>query len=133
MPKLRLTCSHPKSIDTSFPYSRRYVSTQETYAGSRSANFAGLILRGFPAFLYMREARELLADHHWLYSFCSTSFFCPAGQLESNRKIVNRVVATYPELALAVNLRGSVGVHALVAQNGNVRSVQVRGGHPLLA
>ncbi len=49
------------------------------------------------------------------------------------RKIVTKVGAEYPSIARTMNIRGSVRVEVLVAPNGAVRSVEVRGGHPLLA
>ena len=52
---------------------------------------------------------------------------------ESDRKVVKRVIPSYPELARTMNLKGSVRADALVAPNGTVTSVQVRGGHPVLA
>jgi len=52
---------------------------------------------------------------------------------ETIRKVVNRVVPQYPELARTMNLRGTVRVEALVLPNGSVKSVEVRGGHPILA
>jgi protein TonB len=52
---------------------------------------------------------------------------------ESNRKVVTKVLPIYPELARTMNLKGSVRVDALVAPNGTVRSIQVMGGHPVLA
>lgn len=55
------------------------------------------------------------------------------GQSESVRKVVNRVVPQYPGLARAMNLRGTVRVEALVLPNGTVKSVEVKGGHPVLA
>ena len=51
---------------------------------------------------------------------------------ESNRKVVNRIVPAYPQMARVLNLRGSVKVEALVEPNGTVKSVQVKGGHPVL-
>ena len=54
-------------------------------------------------------------------------------QPESNRKVVNRVVPQYPELARTMNLRGTVRVEALVLPNGSVKAVEVKGGHPVLA
>lgn len=51
---------------------------------------------------------------------------------ESGRKVVNRVVPSYPQIARNLNLRGSVKVEALVEPNGTVKSVQVKGGHPVL-
>jgi TonB family protein len=35
-------------------------------------------------------------------------------------------------MALSLNLKGSVRMDALVAPNGTVKSVVVRGGHPVL-
>ena len=51
---------------------------------------------------------------------------------ESNRKIVNRVTPEYPQIARSMNLSGSVKAEAVVAPNGTVKSVEVRGGHPVL-
>ncbi|MBZ5722662.1 MAG: energy transducer TonB [Acidobacteriia bacterium] len=53
-------------------------------------------------------------------------------QPEAKRKVLNRVVPTYPELARTMNLRGVVRVEALVAANGTVKSLEARGGHPVL-
>lgn len=52
---------------------------------------------------------------------------------ESTRKIVNRVVPTYPEMARTMNLKGNVKVEAVVAPSGAVKSVEIKGGHPVLA
>ena len=51
---------------------------------------------------------------------------------ETTRKVTNRVVPTYPELARSMNVRGSVRLDVLVAPNGTVKSVKVIGGHPVL-
>lgn len=48
------------------------------------------------------------------------------------RKVMSRVVPDYPQMARNMNLRGSVRVEALVTPNGTVKTVQVRGGHPVL-
>jgi TonB family protein len=53
-------------------------------------------------------------------------------QVESARKIVSRVVPQYPEMARTMNIRGSVRAEALVKPNGVVKSVDVKGGHPVL-
>ena len=53
-------------------------------------------------------------------------------QTESNRRIVNRVVPQYPAMARTMNLRGSVKAEAVVQPNGVVKSVEVKGGHPVL-
>jgi len=53
-------------------------------------------------------------------------------QTESSRKIVNRVMPQYPAMARTMNLRGSVKAEAVVQPNGFVKSVEVKGGHPVL-
>jgi len=52
---------------------------------------------------------------------------------EGTRKVVNRVTPQYPAMARSMNIRGSVKIEAVVSPNGVVKSVEVRGGHPLLA
>ncbi len=56
-----------------------------------------------------------------------------AQQPEAKRKVVSRVVPTYPELARRIQLRGVVKILALVSPNGKVKSTEVLGGSPLLA
>ncbi len=51
----------------------------------------------------------------------------------SQRKVVNRIVPDYPVLARTIKLSGVVKVAVLVAPDGSVKSVDLRGGHPLLA
>jgi TonB family protein len=51
---------------------------------------------------------------------------------ESNRKVVSRVVPEYPYLARSMNLRGNVKVNVVVAPNGKAKSVEAKGGHPVL-
>jgi TonB family protein len=58
--------------------------------------------------------------------------FAQQEQAESSRKIVNRVSPQYPDIARTMNLRGSVKAEALVEPNGAVKSVDVKGGHPVL-
>jgi TonB family protein len=64
--------------------------------------------------------------------FTSTFSVAQQEQSETKRKVVTRVVPTYPDLARRMNVRGIVKLEAVVASNGNVKSLQVRGGHPLL-
>jgi len=54
-------------------------------------------------------------------------------QSESKRKIVNRVVPTYPDLARRMNVKGIVKLEAVVSSNGSVKSLELKGGHPLLS
>ena len=51
---------------------------------------------------------------------------------EGSRRILTRVMPQYPEMARTMNLRGNVKAEALVEPNGVVKSVEVRGGHPVL-
>jgi TonB family protein len=48
------------------------------------------------------------------------------------RKILNQVTPQYPQIARNMNLRGSVRAEAVVEPNGIVKTVEVKGGHPLL-
>ncbi len=51
---------------------------------------------------------------------------------EGGRRILTRVMPQYPEMARTMNLRGNVKAEALVEPNGVVKSVEVKGGHPVL-
>jgi len=53
----------------------------------------------------------------------------PPGQ----RKIISKVAPRYPALARAAHLSGIAKLEAHVASNGKVESIEIRGGHPLLA
>ena len=54
------------------------------------------------------------------------------GSSETTRKVINRVVPAYPEMARRMNVKGIVRLEAVVATNGTVKSVKVIGGHPVL-
>jgi TonB family protein len=49
------------------------------------------------------------------------------------RKLVNRTAPAYPSLARNLALEGVVKVDALVNADGSVKTVDVKGGHPVLA
>jgi TonB family protein len=51
---------------------------------------------------------------------------------ESARKIVVRIPPQYPNIARSMKIQGSVRADVLVAPNGTVKSVEIKGGHPLL-
>lgn len=67
-----------------------------------------------------------------ILAFTSTFSIAQQEQSESKRKVVTRVVPAYPDLARRMNVRGIVKLEAVVASTGTVKSLQVRGGHPLL-
>ena len=48
------------------------------------------------------------------------------------RKVLSRVTPQYPSIARNLSLKGSVRAEAVVEPNGTVKTVEVRGGHPLL-
>src|SRR5437667_610466 len=52
---------------------------------------------------------------------------------EGKRKVTNRVLPDYPDMARRMSLRGVVKVDAVVGSNGVVKTVEIRGGHPVLA
>ena len=54
-------------------------------------------------------------------------------QPEGRRRIVDRAVPVYPDLARKMQIRGTVRVEVVVAPNGKMKSSQVIGGSPLLA
>jgi TonB family protein len=56
-----------------------------------------------------------------------------SGESQHGRKIVNKVVPVYPSTARNMSLTGTVKLEALVLANGTVKSIQVKGGNPLLA
>jgi protein TonB len=45
---------------------------------------------------------------------------------------VNKVVPQYPALARAMKIQGSVRIDVLVDSSGKVKSIEVKGGHPIL-
>jgi TonB family protein len=49
------------------------------------------------------------------------------------RRILAHSAPAYPPLARALALQGTVRVNALVAPDGTVKTVDVKGGHPVLA
>jgi TonB family protein len=52
---------------------------------------------------------------------------------DAGRKRIRDPKPTYPSLARSMNLSGTVRLEATVAPNGAVKSIDVRGGNPLLA
>jgi len=71
-----------------------------------------------------------------LFLFLALAFvpasFTQQDNTEGNRKILSRATPHYPEIARTMSLKGSVRVEAVVAPSGIVKSVEVKGGHPVL-
>lgn len=56
-----------------------------------------------------------------------------SGESQSGRKVINKVVPVYPSTARSMSLARTVKLEALVLANGTVKSIQIKGGNPLLA
>lgn len=63
----------------------------------------------------------------------SPTFSFAQEQSDSQRKIVNRVVPSYPELARQMDIKGTVRIGVVVTPAGKVKTAQLIGGHPVLA
>jgi len=57
---------------------------------------------------------------------------CHAQDNTSKRRVVERVAPVYSALARSMALDGIVKVDALVAPDGRVKTVEIKGGHPVL-
>ena len=87
--------------------------------------------------------QEFKIQRHWcarllLLATCSLillPFPCLLAQQDSTakRKLVEHTKAAYPPMARNLALEGVVKVDALVAPDGTVKSLDVKGGHPVLA
>lgn len=65
--------------------------------------------------------------------FLSVSTPSPAQEApDGPRKVLIKTAAIYPTLAQSMNIRGVVKLEAHVAPNGTVKSIDVKGGHPIL-
>ena len=74
--------------------------------------------------------------YFWLVLLSAAVFLFPtvwAQQNTSSRKVMERTAAPYPPLARSMALSGTVRVEALVSPDGSVKSVEIKGGHPVLA
>jgi len=51
----------------------------------------------------------------------------------SEARLVNRVEPIYPKIAIISGIRGEVKLHAIIARDGSIQSLNVTSGHPILA
>ena len=54
-------------------------------------------------------------------------------QPEAKRKVVNKVIPVYPDLARKMQIHGIVRVEVVIAPSGKVTMTHVIGGNPVLA
>jgi TonB family protein len=78
--------------------------------------------------MWRRFARLLLLG---LLLAVSASSFAQQDE-PGSRKVISRAEPDYPRIARNMRLGGVVKVEAVVAPNGTVKSVAVRGGPPIL-
>jgi protein TonB len=53
-------------------------------------------------------------------------------QAKANQNLTNRISPTYPALAKAARIQGDVRLEVFISKTGNVDSVKVVSGHPML-
>ena len=51
---------------------------------------------------------------------------------DANQNLTNRINPTYPALAKAARIQGDVKLEVFISKTGNVDSVKVVSGHPML-
>jgi len=71
----------------------------------------------------------------FMAALCVVCFTWPGTaqkQDRTERKIVTRVAPVYPDLAKRMHVSGVVKVQVVVRDNGNVKSIKVMGGNPVL-
>lgn len=57
----------------------------------------------------------------------------PTISVSSEARLVNRVEPVYPHIAAISGIQGQVKLHAIIARDGRIQSLNVISGHPLLA
>ena len=75
-----------------------------------------------------------------LFSYCfgsagiaqSQQTSTESSRTESSRRIVHKTAPIYPDVAKRIKLGGTVKVVAVVAADGEVKSVEAKGGSPIL-
>ena len=68
----------------------------------------------------------------WIVLGLSFACFAQQDQSSGMREVATRVVPEYPQVARNLKLGGIVKVEAVVAPNGTVKAVAIRGGPPIL-
>ncbi len=85
------------------------------------------------------SAESRFPSQRWAFVIFFFAIFLLASALSTaqkdtvKRKILNSASPPYPALARAMALSGVVKVDALVAPDGSVKAIDVKGGHPVLA
>jgi TonB family protein len=64
---------------------------------------------------------------------CMPMRIAAQGSSETVRKVVTRVTPQYPSLARSTNIKGNVRMLVVVDPNGSPKSIEIKGGNPVLA
>jgi len=80
-----------------------------------------------------------IALHQWAFrafvvaAVLSLVAVSTEAQESGRRRLLSQAAPAYPKLARRMSLHGVVKLDALVAPDGTVKAVEVKGGHPVLA
>ncbi|MGA9494375.1 MAG: energy transducer TonB [Terriglobales bacterium] len=66
-------------------------------------------------------------------SFITAAFSQAQADAATKRRVVARTAPVYPAIARTLSLEGIVRLEAVVSPDGCVKTVGVKGGHPVLA
>lgn len=77
----------------------------------------------------MRNNRNFIVS----VAFILVIVFSLPGMASADRKMTKRANAVYPEIAKKMRVAGAVRLELQVSSTGKVKSVNVLGGHPMLA
>lgn len=80
-----------------------------------------LIRQGAAAVLLLAAVLAFVPAHSWAQQ-----------SSDGARKVLVKTTPAYPSLGRSMHIHGVVKVEAQVAANGAVKSVEVKGGHPIL-
>jgi TonB family protein len=81
-----------------------------------------LMRQGTVGALFLAAALVFAPIHSWAQE-----------SVEGSRKVVQKNAPVYPTLARSMNIRGNVKLDVTIAPNGTVKSIDIKGGHPILA
>jgi TonB family protein len=76
--------------------------------------------------------RQAVVGTLLLAALCLTPTHARA-QEAGKRRLLERVAAPYPALARTMALAGIVKLEVLVAPDGSAKTIDIKGGHPVLA
>ena len=84
---------------------------------------------------YLKALRLIAIAAALLFAigFVSQTAVAQTAEQSGDRKVKQRVSPSYPELARQTKISGTVKLEATISPSGQVKSVKVIGGHPLLA